>query len=216
MSMVATRTPLTAIGMNGAGAGAPRRSARLSLEAQEDDERPGKRQKVDVKKPAAAAAENGTGKRTRGKGRISRSLRGCNVGNARIDADNWVQFTTTRMEISSLQSARNPARNLRPGIRTQKKRLVLRSLQQSQHHRPQIQKRKNLAPLQRRTMRQRHRGSRKRSCQRVQKIMLRQRQRADRNALSKKLNRPRHRELHAISLMPTLIAHRVPDSILSR
>jgi hypothetical protein len=216
MSMVATRTPLTAIGMNGAGAVAPRRSARLSLEAQEEDERPGKRQKVDVKKPTAAAAENGTGKRTRGKGRISRSLRGCEVGNVRIDADNRVQFTTTRMEISSLQSARNPARNLRPGTRTQKKRLALRNLQQSQHHRRQNQKRPNPAPRQRRTMRQRHRRSREQSCQRVQKTMLRQRQRADRNALSKRSNRHRHRELHAISLMPTLIAHQVLNSVLSR
>jgi hypothetical protein len=120
MSMVATRNPLTAIGMNGAGAGAPRRSARLSLEAQEDDERPGKRQKVEVKKPAAAAAENGTGKKTRGKGRLSRFLRGCNVGNVRINADVWVQFTTIRMEISSLRSARKRARNLRAGTRTQK------------------------------------------------------------------------------------------------
>jgi hypothetical protein len=84
MSMVATRTPLTAIGMNGAGAGAPRRSARLSLEAQEDEERPGKRQKVEVKKPAAAAAENGAGKRTRGKGKARLSWRGCIVGNEEL------------------------------------------------------------------------------------------------------------------------------------
>jgi hypothetical protein len=65
-------------------------------------------------------------------------------------------------------------------------------------------------------MRQRHRGNREQNCQQVQKTMLRQRQGADRNALSKKSNRHRHRELHAISLVPTLIAHQVLDSALSR
>lgn len=88
MSMVATRSPLTTIGMNGAGEVPPRRSARLSTEAQDDEERPGKRQKVETKKPAEAAKENGTGKRTRSKGRISYDFTGKTCAeSARIDAD---------------------------------------------------------------------------------------------------------------------------------
>lgn len=74
--------------MNGAGGVPLRRSTRLSLEAQDDEERPGKRQKVETKKPAETAKENGAGKRTRSKGRISFVFeRRQNVENARIDAD---------------------------------------------------------------------------------------------------------------------------------
>lgn len=73
MSMVVTRSPLTAIGMNGAGAAAPkRRSARLSVEGQEDDERPNKKTKVDAAQSAGSSKETGTGKRTRGKGKAGR------------------------------------------------------------------------------------------------------------------------------------------------
>jgi hypothetical protein len=65
MSMVVTRSPLTAIGMNGAGATAPRRSARLSVEGQEElCERPGKRQKVDAaQQNGGIAKENVSAKR---------------------------------------------------------------------------------------------------------------------------------------------------------
>jgi hypothetical protein len=71
--MVVTRSPLTAIVMNGAGPAAPkRRSARLSVEGQEEEEeeqRPSKKTKVDATQSAGSAKENGAGKRTRGKGR---------------------------------------------------------------------------------------------------------------------------------------------------
>lgn len=72
MSMVVTRSPLTAIVMNGAGPAAPkRRSARLSVEGQEEEEeqRPSKKTKVDTTQSAGSAKESGAGKRTRGKGR---------------------------------------------------------------------------------------------------------------------------------------------------
>lgn len=71
MSMVVTRSPLTAIVMNGAGPAAPkRRSARLSVEGQEEEEqRPSKKTKVDATQSAGDAKESGAGKRTRGKGR---------------------------------------------------------------------------------------------------------------------------------------------------
>jgi hypothetical protein len=70
MSMVVTRSPLTAIVMNGPGPAAPkRRSARLSVEGQEEEEqRPNKKTKVDATQSAGSARENGAGKRTRGKG----------------------------------------------------------------------------------------------------------------------------------------------------
>lgn len=74
MSMVATRSPLTVIGMNGASSGT-RRSARLSSDGQDESERPGKRQKLDAAQSAGSAKEakeNGAGKRTRGKGRTGR------------------------------------------------------------------------------------------------------------------------------------------------
>jgi hypothetical protein len=71
MSMVATRSPLTVIGMNGASSGT-RRSARLSSDGQDESERPGKRQKLDAAQSAGSAKENATGKRTRGKGRTCR------------------------------------------------------------------------------------------------------------------------------------------------
>lgn len=87
MSMVVTRSPLTAIVMNGPGPAAPkRRSARLSVEGQEEEEqRPSKKTKVDAAQSAGSAKESGAGKRTRGKGRIepfsgndcSRQLRTC-------------------------------------------------------------------------------------------------------------------------------------------
>lgn len=72
--MVVTRSPLTAIVMNGAGPAAPkRRSARLSVEGQEEEEeeeqRPSKKTKVDTTQSAGSAKESGAGKRTRGKGR---------------------------------------------------------------------------------------------------------------------------------------------------
>lgn len=71
MSMVVTRSPLTAVGMNGAGAAAPkRRSARLSAEGQDDDERPSKKTRVDAAQNAGNAKESGPAKRTRGKGKI--------------------------------------------------------------------------------------------------------------------------------------------------
>lgn len=70
MSMVVTRSPLTAIGMNGVGAAAPkRRSARLSAEGQEDDERPSKKTKTDGAQNVGTAKESGVAKRTRGKGK---------------------------------------------------------------------------------------------------------------------------------------------------
>lgn len=72
MSMVATRSPLTVIGMNGAGATAPRRSARLSVEGQDDSEPPSKRVRTDGPQNAGSTKENGAGKRTRGKGKTSR------------------------------------------------------------------------------------------------------------------------------------------------
>lgn len=71
MSMVATRSPLTAIGMNGASSGI-RRSARLSSDGQDESERPGKRPKLDTAQNAGSAKENGAGKKTRGKGRTGR------------------------------------------------------------------------------------------------------------------------------------------------
>lgn len=57
--------------MNGAGSGNVRRSARLSVEGQDDSERPSKRQKGEAGQTAGSAKENGTGKRTRGKGKGS-------------------------------------------------------------------------------------------------------------------------------------------------
>lgn len=75
MSMVATRSPLIVIGMNGAGATAPRRSARLSVEGQDDSEPPSKRVRTDGPQNAGSAKENGTGKRTRGKGRAHHAAR---------------------------------------------------------------------------------------------------------------------------------------------
>jgi hypothetical protein len=74
MSMVATRSPLIAIGMNGAGPGI-RRSARLSVEGQDDGERPSKKPRVEEVQGAKGTKENGTGKRARGKGRFGRSSR---------------------------------------------------------------------------------------------------------------------------------------------
>lgn len=60
----------------------------MSVDGQEDNERPGKRQKVETKKPAETVKENGAGKRTRGKGRTSRySGRKSRVERARFDAD---------------------------------------------------------------------------------------------------------------------------------
>jgi hypothetical protein len=75
MSMVVTRSPLTAIVMNGPGPAAPkRRSARLSVEGQEEEEqRPTKKTKVDATQSAGGAKENVAGKRTRGKGRNGQS-----------------------------------------------------------------------------------------------------------------------------------------------
>lgn len=71
MSMVVTRSPLTAIGMNGAGAAAPkRRSARLSAEGQDDGERPSKKTRVDAAQSAGAAKEEPVKKRARGKGKL--------------------------------------------------------------------------------------------------------------------------------------------------
>ncbi|KAM0720922.1 hypothetical protein Q7P37_003207 [Cladosporium fusiforme] len=68
MSMVVTRSPLTAIGMNGAGAALPtRRSARLSAEGLDDDERPTKKTRVDGAQSAGAAKESPVKKKTRGK-----------------------------------------------------------------------------------------------------------------------------------------------------
>lgn len=70
MSIVITRSPLTAIGMNGAGAAAPkRRSARLSAEGQDDDERPSKKTKVDAAQTGGEAKEGPVKKRARGKGK---------------------------------------------------------------------------------------------------------------------------------------------------
>jgi hypothetical protein len=74
--MVVTRSPLTAIVMNGPGPAAPkRRSARLSVEGQEEEEeqRPSKKTKVDATQSAGGAKENVAGKRTRGKGRNGQS-----------------------------------------------------------------------------------------------------------------------------------------------
>lgn len=61
MSMVLTRSPLTAIGMNGAGAAAPkRRSARLSADGNENqDEPPSKKARVN----AAVTSEDGAVKK---------------------------------------------------------------------------------------------------------------------------------------------------------
>ena len=69
MSMVATRSPITAIGMNGAGPGT-RRSARLSSDGQEDNERSSKRQKTGEAQ-AVSVKETGSSKRTRGKGKAA-------------------------------------------------------------------------------------------------------------------------------------------------
>lgn len=132
MSMVVTRSPLTAIGMNGAGAAAPkRRSARLSVEGQEDDERPSKKTKVDAAQNAGSSKESGTGKRTRGKGKARDSenrmrQRNCERGD---DADANLQFTTTRMAISSSQNVQNLPRKLQPAVPIQRKRPALRSPQ---------------------------------------------------------------------------------------
>ena len=81
MSMVVTRSPLTAIGMNGVGAAAPkRRSARLSAEGQEDDERPSKKTKTDGAQSVGTAKESGVAKRTRGKGKSSEMLEVVRLG----------------------------------------------------------------------------------------------------------------------------------------
>lgn len=81
MSMVVTRSPLTAIGMNGVGAAAPkRRSARLSAEGQEDDERPSKKTKTDGAQSVGTVKDTGVAKRTRGKGRIRGILEVARLG----------------------------------------------------------------------------------------------------------------------------------------
>lgn len=134
MSMVATRSPLTVIGMNGAGPGT-RRSARLSSDGQDESERPGKRQKLDAAQSAGSAKENGAGKKTRGKGKIGRfARRRCMVKHGEFDADSWAQFMTTKMVISSLRSAQSPVKSPRPRVRRSNRRPTLPNPPQSRHH----------------------------------------------------------------------------------
>ena len=216
MSMVATRSPLTAIGMNGAGQGT-RRSARLSSDGQDDNERPGKRQKVDAAQSAGSVKENGAGKRTRGKGRTGHSPRWRYIAaNSGLDADFWVQFTTTRMAISSSRSARSPARSLRPGPRKWNRRPMYLSPAQVQSPAQRDQKHRSQDLRPRRMLRQkRSRKKPEQSYQAARKKMLHQRL-DELNEHSKRSNRLLRNGLRAHRTMPNMTVLQVLDSVLSQ
>lgn len=82
MSMVVTRSPLTAIGMNGAGGIGKRRSARLSADGQDgnENEPPSKKARVNAAQNAEAGATDGAakkkGRKQKGKDMSRGSVRG--------------------------------------------------------------------------------------------------------------------------------------------